>query len=76
MGANFADVLGMLNMPGKKLKKSSNTSRSPTAGASNSSGNKSYSQAKDSLSSSSSKINGIKPSTSSSLKKLDTVWNI
>ncbi|XP_011211692.2 transcription elongation factor B polypeptide 3 [Bactrocera dorsalis] len=51
MGANFADVLGMLNMPTKKAKKSLNTSKSPTASTSS----KSTSNDKPSGSSSSSK---------------------
>lgn len=34
MGANFADVLGMLNIPTKKGKKSLNTNKSPTVSTS------------------------------------------
>nr|XP_014086705.1 transcription elongation factor B polypeptide 3 [Bactrocera oleae] len=74
MGANFADVLGMLNMPTKKAKKSVNTSKSPTV--STSSRTTSNDKASGSSSSSKNARNEYKPSpissASSSTKPVDT----
>ncbi|XP_004530216.1 transcription elongation factor B polypeptide 3 [Ceratitis capitata] len=63
MGANFADVLGMLNMPTKKAKKNLNNNKSPTVNTPRSSGNEKPSTSSNSIKNT---INEYKPSTTSS----------